>query len=354
MVMHEDFSEGEKHRNNSNSKRSDILQIRCLDGQGQPMTIFPANDKDKTALTHKKNDDLADSNITIPEKSSLIPEHSDTKLVDFLGEDSVEKFLNLALEWKNRFSEEENIGSGGKENSPEGHRSTTKQRLLPVIDKSCFLSFDKHVTWLESAKQLATFYRSSQASSINHSKMNANNAVTLDECFETFTKPERLDEHNTWYCSTCKEHVRAMKTMQLWRLPNILIVHLKRFEFKPGLHMHFTVRRDKLDTTVNFPLEGLDMSKHSAEVGLLSSDSDSSFCVDSNVPAVYDLFGVVNHYGRMGFGHYTAFCRRWDETGISDQWQLFDDSSVRDVSHATDAIVSAAAYVLFYRRRNFN
>jgi ubiquitin carboxyl-terminal hydrolase 4/11/15 len=172
--------------------------------------------------------------------------------------------------------------------------------------------------------------------------------VTLDQCFETFTKPERLDEHNQWYCSKCKEHVRALKTKKLWKLPNILIVHLKRFEYKHAL------RRDKLDTFVDFPLEGLDMNQHCAN-WKYNTDGDRPF-VDARVPADYDLFGVVNHYGRMGFGHYTAFARRWDETGTSKEWALFDDSSVRTVGsgNGPEGVVTPSAYVLFYRRRTFN
>jgi len=167
-----------------------------------------------------------------------------------------------------------------------------------------------------------------------------NKVVTLDHCFQAFTKPERLDEHNMWYCSKCKEHVRAMKTMSLWELPNVLIVALKRFEFKHAL------RRDKLDTFVDFPLNGLDMGEYCASRGI-------SEVVDDQVPAIYDCFAVVNHYGRMGFGHYTAFARQWDETGISDEWALFDDSSVRTVLQP-QSVVTNAAYVMFYRRRTFH
>ena len=73
---------------------------------------------------------------------------------------------------------------------------------------------------------------------------------------------------------------------------------------------------------------------------------------DSNVPANYDLFAVVNHYGRMGFGHYTAFATSWDETGISNEWNVYDDSNVTAID-STD-IPSPAAYILFYRRRVFS
>ena len=137
--------------------------------------------------------------------------------------------------------------------------------------------------------------------------------------------------------------------MQLWRLPNILVITLKRFEFK-----HHILRRDKLDTLVDFPLDGLDMSKHCA-----SALTDGNSFVQDDVPAVYDLFGVTNHYGRMGFGHYTAFARRWDENGMSNDWALFDDASVQSVGdgrgiNGRNGIVSPAAYILFYRRRTFH
>jgi ubiquitin C-terminal hydrolase len=61
----------------------------------------------------------------------------------------------------------------------------------------------------------------------------------------------------------------------------------------------------------------------------------------------------------MGFGHYTAFARRWDENGMSNDWALFDDASVQSVGdgrgvNGRNGIVSPAAYILFYRRRTFH
>jgi ubiquitin carboxyl-terminal hydrolase 4/11/15 len=164
------------------------------------------------------------------------------------------------------------------------------------------------------------------------------NNLTLDDCFDTFTHSERLDEDNKWYCSKCNDHVRAEKAMSLWRLPNILVVHLKRFEFKHSL------RREKLETFIDFPLEDLDMSKYFA------ADSKQDF-VENNLLSSYDLFGVVNHYGRLGFGHYTAYARRWNEDGIESDWILFDDSSVRSGVTRED-VVSNAAYS-FLQEKDF-
>jgi len=53
--------------------------------------------------------------------------------------------------------------------------------------------------------------------------------------------------------------------------------------------------------------------------------------VHDGIPAIYDLFAVTNHYGRMGFGHYTAYARRWNERNMDrETWALFDDSFDRE------------------------
>jgi ubiquitin C-terminal hydrolase len=53
--------------------------------------------------------------------------------------------------------------------------------------------------------------------------------VNLHDCIELFTKTETLSEDDPWYCSQCKDFKQAGKTMTLWKLPQVLIVHLKRF-----------------------------------------------------------------------------------------------------------------------------
>ena len=43
---------------------------------------------------------------------------------------------------------------------------------------------------------------------------------------------------------------------------------------------------------------------------------------------IYELYGVVNHYGTMGGGHYTAYCKNF----LNNKWYEFDDSRVSEVS----------------------
>jgi ubiquitin carboxyl-terminal hydrolase 4/11 len=115
--------------------------------------------------------------------------------------------------------------------------------------------------------------------------------ITLDECFQETGKREVLSEDNAWYCNRCKERRRATKTLEIWTCPDILVVHLKRF----GGNRSF---RDKIDTMVEYPIEGLDMSDR---VGL--KEEGKSY--------LYDLFAVDNHYGGLGGGHYTAIAKNF-------------------------------------------
>merc|ERR1712228_10535 len=128
--------------------------------------------------------------------------------------------------------------------------------------------------------------------------------VQLEECLELYTTKE--------------------KKFDLWMLPSMLVISLKRFSYN-------RYWRDKLDTHVEFPTENLDMGPYIIN--------------KSHGKAIYDLIAVSNHYGGMGGGHYTAYGSNKDD----GRWYHFDDSSVTPISE--NAVVTKAAYVLFYQRR---
>lgn len=133
-----------------------------------------------------------------------------------------------------------------------------------------------------------------------------------------------------WYCNQCKGHVRAWKQFHLYRTPPVLIVHLKRFHFSSLSH-----RRDKIDTLIDFPLKGLDLTR------------EVMYWEDGEEP-IYDCYAVSNHFGGLGGGHYTAYAQNDD-----GEWCYFDDSRVTTAVDAKE-VVSASAYVLYYRRRDID
>ena len=86
----------------------------------------------------------------------------------------------------------------------------------------------------------------------------------------------------------------------------MLVVHLKRFSASG------TWRR-KLDTPVDFPLEGLDLAPY-----IMASRSAAT------LPPIYDLVAVSNHFGSTGGGHYTAFAKH----SVDGRWYGHGDSHV--------------------------
>ena len=46
-----------------------------------------------------------------------------------------------------------------------------------------------------------------------------------------FSAPELLHGKNKWYCPRCRGHVDAVKRIGIWKLPPLLIIHLKRFSY---------------------------------------------------------------------------------------------------------------------------
>lgn len=148
--------------------------------------------------------------------------------------------------------------------------------------------------------------------------------INLSECLKLYTSQEKLGADDAWYCPNCQKHQQATKKFDLWSLPEVLIIHLKRFSYN-------RYWRDKIDTVIEFPVKNLDMTPY-----VINS---------AHGQAVYDLISVSNHYGGMGGGHYTAY----GKSKIDGNWYYYDDSNVTQTNE--EAVCTKAAYVLFYQRR---
>lgn len=306
----------------------------------------------------------------------------------------------------------------------------------------------------------------------NHDSVARNEAidkgpVPLKHCLDAFTSEEKISEG---FCSSCKQHQEMTKKLEIWRLPPVMVVHLKRFQYTQ------TYRR-KLASLVEFPIHDLDLSccvaphdeipekypmkkrrnslggvanparklfklrsrgecttsnvstpptiteeisprvvmnkrkenlsesaniiieenpegsKLPAEAPEKASDvllsttkehcstvTDSEFAftspTESDIEAAaeaaavrnrvrrgytnsnldqsrcletkYNLYGVVNHQGALGGGHYTAYAKNF----VDDQWYYYDDERVRVVED--QQVVSPSAYLLFYLRSDMD
>ncbi|RVX23176.1 Ubiquitin carboxyl-terminal hydrolase 5 [Vitis vinifera] len=196
--------------------------------------------------------------------------------------------------------------------------------------------------------------------------------LSLYTCLEAFLREEPLVPEDMWFCPQCKEQRQASKKLDLWRLPEVLVIHLKRFSYSRSM-------KHKLETFVNFPIHDLDLTNYVAH----KNNSRSQ---------IYELYALTNHYGGMGSGHYTAHIKVSDialthkqkvaiylsqiQSGAiicplhssidifmttliivpfillqlldENRWYNFDDSHISAINE--EDVKSAAAYVLFYKR----
>ena len=53
--------------------------------------------------------------------------------------------------------------------------------------------------------------------------------VSIYDCFRQFNRLEKLSHANAWYCNRCFEHKQAVKKIQVYNVPPVLIINLKRF-----------------------------------------------------------------------------------------------------------------------------
>ncbi|XP_034050962.1 ubiquitin carboxyl-terminal hydrolase 8 isoform X3 [Thalassophryne amazonica] len=144
---------------------------------------------------------------------------------------------------------------------------------------------------------------------------------SLQDCLRLFSKEEKLTDNNKVFCRHCKAHRDSTKKLEIWKVPPILLVHLKRFSYEGRW-------KQKLQTSVDFPLDSLDLAQY--VIG------------PKNNLKRYNLFGVSNHYGGLDGGHYTAYCKNV----LKQRWFKFDDHEVSDIT--TSSVKSSAAYILFY------
>lgn len=160
-----------------------------------------------------------------------------------------------------------------------------------------------------------------QSVSIKPQDLVQRGSVSIYDCFSSFSEPEILDKQNEWYCPKCRKHVQASKVLEVYKVPRILIIHLKRFRTQG-----FT--REKLVTPVNYPVENLDISQ---------------YVISDQKPGPYELFAVSNHFGALAGGHYTASVKQ------DSSWFYCNDAEISETKDLSDT----SSYVLFYRLKSY-
>nr|XP_046167891.1 ubiquitin carboxyl-terminal hydrolase 49 [Oncorhynchus gorbuscha]XP_046167892.1 ubiquitin carboxyl-terminal hydrolase 49 [Oncorhynchus gorbuscha] len=166
-------------------------------------------------------------------------------------------------------------------------------------------------------------------------------SCSLTEMLAKFTETEAL-EGSIYACNYCNRKRRktshkplvlseACKQLLIYRLPQVLRLHLKRFRWSGRNH------REKIGVHVAFD-QVLNIEPYCC------TDSGQSVHREGYT---YDLSAVVMHHGKgFGSGHYTAYCYN-TEGGF---WVHCNDSEMNVCS--VEEVCNTQAYILFYTQRS--
>lgn len=193
----------------------------------------------------------------------------------------------------------------------------------------------------------------------------------LADCLRSYCQEERLSGDEVWKCPHCRCEREATKQIILTRLPQFLVIHLKRFSASK------TESARKIHTPIDFPLDGLSMDPYVVPRPLPATSPTSTTTTTTNgyqqhhhhhsneetqtsappnpainPPFTYDAYGVLRHIGSSGNGgHYVSIVK---DPGRGC-WRKYDDERTVDIQHGRlkdgrDRLTNEEAYIVFYQR----
>ncbi len=146
-------------------------------------------------------------------------------------------------------------------------------------------------------------------------------ADTVTGCLERYLDHEHVNaeagDDGCWTCDDCKGKPKSLKSTKFWRLPEVLMLVVKRFT--PSL------------------------LKNHAKLGVERVLNMRKYSLGPSPHNTYDLCAIACHSGSYGSGHYHAVCRR-----PGNKWYVIDDVHINAVPAPE---TSGNGYVFFYQRR---
>lgn len=163
-----------------------------------------------------------------------------------------------------------------------------------------------------------------ESSTIVSVELTSTSSCTLDNCLRSHFSTTTLEGDSCWNCPRCKQPRKSSRTSKLWKPPQVLVIHLKRFALFYG-----------------------DFEKNTASVTFEPASFDVSPYMHPAAPKekpFYKLYAATLHNGRLNSGHYTTVASHLR----SDKWYRYDDDRVTPCERFQ--VDTSLAYILFYKR----
>ena len=143
-----------------------------------------------------------------------------------------------------------------------------------------------------------------------------------------------MDGENKYYCDEFGKKIKVIKKYEFFKLPEILVFTLNRFEFNQDLG-----QRVKLNDYFEFPFalnmfkwksHHKDIEKEFVDEGqkdeTIKRQPKDSHEIEDDENITYELVGVVVHSGIAESGHYISHIKR------EGKWYEFNDSQVSEIN----------------------
>ncbi|XP_028043113.1 probable ubiquitin carboxyl-terminal hydrolase FAF-X isoform X2 [Bombyx mandarina] len=166
------------------------------------------------------------------------------------------------------------------------------------------------------------------------------NMSRLQESLEAYVRGELLEGADAYHCDKCNKKVVTVKRLCLNKLPPVLVIQLKRFEYD-----FEKVCAIKFNDYFEFPRD-LDVEPYTAW-GLARAEGDSTLWEggEERTPETnYQLSGIVVHSGQASGGHYYSYVLLRDNGSETGRWVKLDDGDVSECAMHDDEEMKAQCF----------
>lgn len=164
------------------------------------------------------------------------------------------------------------------------------------------------------------------------------NHHNLIDSLEQYVKGDLLEGANAYHCERCDKKVDTVKRMCIKKLPKVLAIQLKRFDYdwerdcavKFNDYFEFPREFDLEPFTVDglAKIEGEVIEDADGESNKTKESKEDEDTATATASTIYRLMGVVVHSGQASGGHYYSYIIPREKIDGQHKWFKFDDGDV--------------------------
>ncbi|CAF3335952.1 unnamed protein product [Rotaria socialis] len=182
----------------------------------------------------------------------------------------------------------------------------------------------------------------------------------LKESLEQYVIGELLDGPNAYFCEKCNKKVDTIKRTCFKKLPPILAIQLKRFDYDweretpIKFNDYFEFPREL--NMEPYTVQGLAKAEGMTVMDETTDDDPKLPTTNSNGDTRYKLVGIIVHSGQANGGHYYSFVQNKEELNSPDlpHWYKFDDTDVSDCKMDEDEELRSQCFGGDYPAQSFD